>query len=175
MAPPGITVQTHRLMLEDKAKLDEVQELVHHGLDAICEDLVNVQRRLNALEMTEEAQAKWAYARAFVLKMHANARKLYGGKPDACEKLRRAAVLIIVTVVNERFSLAGATLCEAIRQGEIYASRLLPCVVTAQTFEDRLQALMDGGMDVGDVFFLQQVLQQQQSNQSRTRQPRLVS
>ena len=57
MARRDLQFATGRLVLDDKVKLDEVQHLVHHGLDSIVADLAAVERTLEQLQDADTLSA----------------------------------------------------------------------------------------------------------------------
>ena len=63
-------------------------------------------------------------------------------------------------VYNERLTYFGEALFHAHARSEIYPSRLIGGdVMQANTFENRIQRLLRGGMPIGDIFSLDQCQQ----------------
>jgi len=73
----------------------------------------------------------------------------------ACDNLKRKLTELILFATNETIAAAGKKLLDALPQIEVY-NHELPCVVSAQTFVNRILLLQKHGMRTGDFFFVKQ-------------------
>ena len=82
------------------------------------------------------------------------------GEDDKVELLQRATRLSLATLCNERLTFYGVPLFRAYARSELYFARLWgEDIVDAATFERRIQNLLSAGMQVGDLFSLDQCRQ----------------
>ena len=103
-----------------------------------------------------EDQHEWERLREFLRAQRASVITIIGDQEKA-ELLDRATRLQFAMLYNERFTYFGEALFHAHARSEMYPGRLIGGdVMDANTFENRIRGLLDGGMPIGDLFSLNQ-------------------
>jgi len=106
-----------------------------------------------------EEQHQWSGRREFLRAQRASVIRITGEEATA-ELLDRASRLQFAMLYNERLTYFGEALFHAYARCEIYPSRLIEGdVMQANTFENRIQSLLRGGMQIGELFSLNQCQQ----------------
>ena len=106
-----------------------------------------------------EEQHQWSGRREFLRAQRASVIRITGEEATV-ELLDRASRLQFAMLYNERLTYFGEALFHAYARCEIYPSRLIEGdVMQANTFENRIQSLLRGGMQIGELFSLNQCQQ----------------
>ena len=126
---------------------------------AFMDDPRNMQPGVAALydRLPVEEQHEWEGRRGFLRAQRASVVTITAGDQKKAELLDRASRLQFAMLYNERLTYFGKALFHAHARSEMYPGRLLGGdVMDWITFENHVQQLLRGGMQIGDIFSINQ-------------------
>ena len=125
---------------------------------ALMDEPDDMQPGVRALHdaLPEEQRHRWTAVRRFLRAQRGSVMTIFNDEMKA-EKLDRASRVQFAMLSNERPEYFGVALFHAWARIELYPARLLGGdVMDADTFQRRIQRLLDSGMQIGDLFSLDQ-------------------